>query len=141
MSQEKQINWQYADEYYKFLLEMQKTIRLSYHYEDYETAFKDLEQIYLHLHREIETNKETTKYHKIIEDLIKKINDLIYSYNKTQIKSSMPTNIKMKIMTKIKHEIKQKVSELYMIITRIITDLNMLFPKVKTDNGLPIYQR
>jgi hypothetical protein len=141
MTQKEKINWQFAPEYYKFLLEMQKSIRESYHLEDYETAFKDMEQIFMQIHEEIKKDDKIKSMYTVIESKIEAINKLNLELNLTEIDSQIPDEHKLLKMSEIKHKQKAQVSSLYKDLTKVISDLGMLFPKIQVDTRLPIFQR
>ena len=130
MAEKEIANWQFADKYYEMLIEMYKLIREAYHAEEYETAFKDMEQITIHLHREIELNEPTKSKVEELKGKIRNIYKVKDEFRIMEMNENMPDYNKLIEVTIKKREFREKITELYYDITGVISDLNMFIPKI-----------
>lgn len=141
MNDKKVINWQLVDKYYPYLI--QKVQRIDYYLsvEEYEVAFKELSQIFIHINAEIKNHDKTKEKYQPLLSLIRDLKQKIREFNLFQIQNNKPPLSKIKKLSKIKAEIADMVEEqLYMKIMEVISDLNMFFPKVKKEPDLSIKQ-
>lgn len=123
--------WQFIDKYYEVLLEMYKTIRLSFHQEDYETAFKDMEQIYFHISREAELNTKTKAAIGEAKEMIQAIYMIKDEYNTLLLNDRIPSISKQREIFMMKKKFRENISLLYLKLTGIISDLKMFMPKAE----------
>lgn len=128
------INWQYAPQYYELLLEMYKGIRLAYHEENYEMAFKEMEQILIHIYREVELNKKLKSKADPLKKKIDKVYTLKSEYEQLMLNSSIPDYYRLKELSGKKNEMRKEVTEIYYKVLALISDLNMFVPKIKKED-------
>ena len=134
-------NWQMGDKYFDYLKEKIQTIDTSLIIQNYDLTFNELSQIFYHLHKVIENNKKTEGKKAEISNQIEKIIPLLTRYDYLLISTTMPSYVKSKKIIAIKTELKKEIIVLYMLITGILEDLNMLLPKTRKSEGPQIYQQ
>lgn len=131
MKETKEIKWQFADDYYKYLIKKLQRVDMALTYEEYDMAFKELRQIFAQINnpifeRELDTYKLLTSEIVIISNMINEYELLSIDDNKTRVK--------MWKITKLKYKIDDKIYSFYTKLMKVIDQLNMLFPKdVKKD--------
>lgn len=128
------INWQFVDKYYDYL--NKKIQATDYHLReenDFTKALEELETIFIHINGEILKNDDTKKYYSFIKAYIVEIRLEINIYKTLEMPMKKYSKKKLMEMSKLKEEITTDIKTLYELIMRIISDLNMFFPKVKKD--------
>lgn len=141
MKDKQVINWQFVDKYYDYLnLKIQ---RIDYYLsiEEHEFAFKEISQIFYHIHAEIKKNDKTKPKYENLVDNIKIIMGKIRDFNILEINHNIPAQYKLQQQSALKFELDTLITTYYMDMMEIISDLNMFFPKVRKSDKLPIYQQ
>lgn len=132
--------WQMIDVWMPFLIKMYETIREAYQFEQYDIAFKDMEQIIVHIHMEIKNMKGGEERLNKIKTKIEEVYKIKNSFKLFEMQMDMPDEYIFEEASKKKTELRIAVTDLYYMITSAISDLNMFMPKTKIDTRLPIYK-
>lgn len=128
--------WQFIDKYYDFLMEMYKNIRDAYQFEEYDIAFKDMEQIIFHIHKEVENLKDGKEKIKGIKEKIKAIYEIKNEFKLMGFDTDIPYEYRIEKESELKSKLKDAVSDLYFEITAMTTDLNMFMPKMTREEDV-----
>ena len=137
MKEEKIIKWQFAEGYYKYLLEKMRRIDYYLLSSMYAEAFRELKQIFIQINGPI-SNHNKDLYFKLSE-LLATIDQVNNNYQNAMLNREQSMQ-HLRIATKLKIKLEVCIYDFYMTLFKTIDDLNMLFPKDKKDNRLPIYQ-
>lgn len=132
MIAKEKINWQLVDKYYPYFVKKMQIIDAMMAFQNYEIVFEELYTAFIHINGEI-LKKESTK--GVYGEFIKKAKILEQNISNLRLEEQKEhySTIPLQKMTKLKKGIQGQSRELYMILMRVVSELNMFFPKVRED--------
>lgn len=139
MENKEVINWQFVDKYYDYL---NKKIQLIDYYrkeEAYELGLSEMEEIFIHINGEIKESKECAESYQELNKMFTECKTKIKEYQRKIVRPSC-NKATLIYLTGLKNEIGELLREIYLKMMATISKLNMFFPKVRKEAGLPIYR-